>query len=83
MRDVRSPITVDEALLAEARKLRPNHSDEDIVDDALRASISTKRREATDLEYSAYDRQPLSEPDAWGDLESFLNAATRARRDTD
>jgi hypothetical protein len=28
-----------------------------------------------DAEYSAYDAHPLDEPDAWGDLASFREAA--------
>jgi hypothetical protein len=28
-----------------------------------------------DAEYAAYDAHPLEEPDAWGDLRSFLAAA--------
>ena len=31
-----------------------------------------------DAKYSAYDDQPLDEPDEWGDLASFREAAARS-----
>ena len=40
------------------------------------ASLLTRRRAAKDdAAYAAYDNRPLDEPDAWGDLASFLAAA--------
>jgi hypothetical protein len=31
-----------------------------------------------DASYAAYDEHPLDEPDAWGDLASFLAAADKS-----
>ena len=40
------------------------------------AVVLTRRREAKyDAAYAAYETRPLDEPDAWGDLASFLAAA--------
>ena len=42
------------------------------------AALSARRHAAKyDAAYAAYEAHPLDEPDAWGDLASFL-AANRA-----
>jgi hypothetical protein len=43
---------------------------------ALVALVLHRHRAAEiDAAYAAYDAHPLEEPDAWGDLASFLEAA--------
>ncbi|WP_423916377.1 hypothetical protein [Candidatus Poriferisodalis sp.] len=44
-------------------------------------SEPTVSEDEIDRLYEAYDRVPLNEPDAWGDLESFLMANQQHRRD--
>lgn len=67
--------TVDEALLTEARLSNPQHNDAKLFDEALKALLDHSRSFAIDASYSAYDTNPLSEPDEWGDLASFGTAA--------
>lgn len=38
-------------------------------------SDDARRDAAVDRTYAVYDEQPLDEPDAWGDLASFRDAA--------
>jgi hypothetical protein len=49
-----------------------------LIDEALTALLQKHRRTEIDAAYAAYDEQPLSEPDAWGDLESWRDAAGRS-----
>jgi len=42
---------------------------------ALVALVHRHRAAEIDAAYAAYDAHPLEEPDAWGDLVSFLEAA--------
>jgi hypothetical protein len=67
--------TVDAALLDGARRLRSGSSDAALVDEALKAFLARHRAGEIDASYAAYDRHPLDEPDAWGDLASFRWAA--------
>ena len=67
--------TVDEALLAEARRARDGVNDATLFDEALRALIARHRAARHDDAYAAYDEHPLDEPDEWGDLDSFRSAA--------
>lgn len=68
--------TVDEELLERARRLEPASSDAAMVERALRALLDQHRRAELDAAYaSAYSRHPFEEPDAWGDLASFGEAA--------
>jgi hypothetical protein len=67
--------TVDEALLAEARRLQDGVNDATLFDAALRALIGRHRAARHDAAYAAYDEHPLDEPDEWGDLASFRDAA--------
>ena len=47
-----------------------------MVDAALTALIARHRRAEVDASYAAYDEHPVDEPDEWGDLASFRNAAS-------
>ncbi|MGH9011262.1 MAG: type II toxin-antitoxin system VapB family antitoxin [Acidimicrobiia bacterium] len=67
--------TVDEALLAEARRTREGVNDATLFDEALRALIARHQAARYDDAYAAYDEHPLDEPDEWGDLGSFRAAA--------
>jgi len=75
MTRVRVSTTVDEALLSEARAVRRDATDAALVDAALRALLSRHRAGEIDASYKAYDQHPLGEPDEWGDLASFREAA--------
>lgn len=75
MARARVSTTVDEQLLSSARDLRADLTDAALLDEALAALLARHRRVEIDDAYSAYDRVPLSEPDEWGDLESFRSAA--------
>jgi hypothetical protein len=67
--------TVDESLLARARRLRAGVSDAVLLDEALNALVARNRAAEIDAAYDAYDQHPLDEPDEWGDLASFRRAA--------
>ncbi len=61
--------------MAEARSSRRGTSDAMLLDEALRALLARHRAGEIDAAYAAYDEHPLDEPDAWGDLASFSDAA--------
>jgi Arc/MetJ family transcription regulator len=67
--------TVDEELLAQARKACSGRTDAALLDEALRALLACHRTRDVDATYAGYDQHPLAEPDEWGDLESFREAA--------
>lgn len=67
--------TVDGDLLAEARKRRAGLNDADLFDAALSALVRASRAAEIDAAYEVYDQRPLTEPDEWGDLASFRDAA--------
>ena len=67
--------TVDEELLTNARQALSDLNDAALLDQALAALISQHRSKEIDAAYAAYDEHPLDEPDAWGDLASFREAA--------
>jgi hypothetical protein len=75
MTRVRVSTTVDEHLLAAARRALPDQPDAVVVDEALRSLLLRHRAAELDAEYTAYDAHPLDEPDEWGDLASFREAA--------
>ncbi len=75
MSRVRVSTTVDEGLLADARRLSDGQPDAVLIDEALRSFLLRHRAAELDTEYGAYDRHPLNEPDEWGDLASFRAAA--------
>ena len=75
MARVRVSTTVDESLLAEARRLRSESNDAALLDEALAALLARHRAAQIDAAYTAYDAHPIDEPDEWGDLASFREAA--------
>lgn len=77
MARVRVSTTVDEALLAEARR-RTGAPDAVMLDHALRSLVQRHRDAEIDAAYaSAYADHPLDEPDAWGDLASWHEGVQR------
>lgn len=72
---VRVSTTVDEHLLAEARRARAGVADAALIDEALAALLARHRAAEVDAAYSAYDEHPLDEADDWGDLASFREGA--------
>lgn len=75
MARVRVSTTVDEDVLAEARRICVGVRDAALLDEALAALIARRRSAEIDAAYAAYDEHPLDESDEWGDLESFHDAA--------
>jgi hypothetical protein len=75
MARVRVSTTVDEELLASARRLRSELADAALIDEALAALVARHRAVEIDAAYAAYDRLPLETPDEWGDLASWGEAA--------
>ena len=75
MARVRVSTTADEQLLAAARSASPDARDSKLLDEALAAFVAKHRTDEVDRSYEVYDRRPLSEPDEWGDLASFRDAA--------
>jgi len=67
--------TVDGGLLADARSLRAELNDAALLDEALEALLARHRASEFDAAYVAYDEHPIDEPDEWGDLASFREAA--------
>jgi antitoxin MazE5 len=78
MARVRVSTTVDEELLATARRVRSELADSALIDEALSALLARHRTAEIDDSYVAYDKHPLDEPDEWGDLASFRAAAAAA-----
>jgi hypothetical protein len=72
---VRVSTTVDEALLADARRLSGGQPDAALIDAALRSFLQRHRAAELDAQYAAYDIRPLDEADEWGDLASFRAGA--------
>jgi len=71
--------TVDSELISRARSLSPGATDASLVERALNALLTAHRRSEIDAAYAeAYATHPAHEPDEWGDLASFGDAA-RAR----
>jgi hypothetical protein len=78
MRRTRISTTVDNDLLERARTARAGHSDAELIDEALAALLHRHRSAEIDAAYaSAYTRHPIDEPDEWGDLATFREAAAR------
>lgn len=78
MTRIRVSTTVDDGLLTEARRVRPGVNDAALIDEALEALLRQHRAVEHDRAYAAYDDHPLDEPDEWGDLASFGDAAVRS-----
>jgi Arc/MetJ family transcription regulator len=75
MARVRVSTTVEEQLLANARRVFPTGTDAALLDEALRSLLRSHRAAELDAAYAAYDKHPIDEPDEWGDLASFRSAA--------
>lgn len=75
MARVRVSTTVDEHLLAEARALRAASTDAALLDEALESFLAHHRAAEVDAAYAAYEERPLDEPDDWGNLAAFREAA--------
>jgi hypothetical protein len=75
MRRVRVSTTVDQQLLAEARRARSELPDSALIDEALAALVAANRAAEIEGAYAAYDRSPVDQSDEWGDLASFRRAA--------
>lgn len=75
MNRARLSTTVNAELLADARKARSGATDAALIDEALEALLARHRSAEVDAGYAAYDEHPLDEPDEWGDLASFREAA--------
>ncbi len=75
MARVRVSTTVDESLLARARRARADLKDAALLDLALEALLARQRAVEVDASYRAYDEAPLNSRDEWGDLASFREAA--------
>jgi post-segregation antitoxin (ccd killing protein) len=73
---MRVSTTVDQDLLKEARARTPGLNDAALLDAALKALVARYRAAEIDAAYAAYDERPLDEPDEWGDLASFRDAAS-------
>lgn len=78
MTRIRVSTTVDRELLEEARDLNNGGNDASLLDAALSAFVAANRRAEIDATYAIYADRPLDEPDEWGDLASFHDAATKA-----
>ena len=72
---VRVSTTVDESLLSRVREIRAGANDATILDESLEALLRVHRTAEFKSAYATYDAVPLNEPDAWGDLASFRDAA--------
>src|SRR5699024_8665898 len=79
MNRTRLSTTVDTELLQNARGLRAGSNDAALIDEALAALLAAHRDAEVDASYAAYDAHPLDEPDEWGDLASFREAAASSR----
>lgn len=75
MARVRISTTVDGDRLEVARRCAPGLNDAALIDRALEALVARSRRAEIDAAYAAYDHHPIDEPDEWGDLASFRDAA--------
>jgi len=75
MSQARVSTTVDQGLLEAARRVRATLTDSELLEEALHALIARHRAAELEAGYSAYFAHPLDEPDAWGDLASFHQAA--------
>lgn len=77
MARIRLSTTVDSELLEDARRTGAGSNDAELIDAALAALLRQFRRAELDRSYAAaYDARPIDEPDDWGDLASFRDAAS-------
>jgi hypothetical protein len=75
MARIRLSTTVNAELLKDARRVRRGVTDAALIDAALEAFLAGHRAAEADASYAVYDDHPLDEPDEWGDLASFRQAA--------
>ena len=75
MARTRLSTTVDAQLLDGARRVRSGITDAVLIDEALTALLARHRAAELDASYAVYDEHPIDEPDEWGDLASFRQAA--------
>ena len=75
MARIRVSTTVDGELLASARQRCADLNDAALLDEALAALVARHRAVEIDKSYESYDEHPIDEPDEWGDLASFREAA--------
>jgi hypothetical protein len=76
MARARISTTVDHDLLEQARTAT-GRPDAELIDEALTALLHRYRRAEIDAAYAAaYEAHPIDEPDKWGDLASFRDAAS-------
>ena len=54
-------------------------TDAALIDEALQALLARHRAAEVDASYAAYDEHPTDEPDEWGDLASWRQAAGASR----
>ena len=76
MARTRVSTTVNEDLLASARRVRSGATDAALIDEALEALLARHRAAEIDASYAGYEEHPLDEPDEWGNLAEFRQAAT-------
>lgn len=77
MSKTRVSTTVDSQLLEQARSAFQGDTDSSLVEAALAAYLAAHRRSVIDAQYAAsYAEHPIDEPDEWGDLASFADAAS-------
>jgi hypothetical protein len=80
MARVRISTTVDEEMLAEARRIYDGSTDAVVIDAALSSLLADRRRAEIDAAYEkGYREHPLDEPDEWGDLASWGEAVRKAQ----
>lgn len=78
MPKVRVSTTVDADLLARARATHSGPTDASLLEAALEALLRQHRAAEVDRAYlEAYRATPVEIDDEWGDLASFLDAASR------
>ena len=76
MARTRISTTVDSELLEDARGTGAGSNDAELIDAALAELLRSYRRAELDAAYAAaYAARPITEPDEWGDLSSFRDAA--------
>ena len=82
MAKLRLSTTVDEDLLTRARALCPDCTDASMIEGALEALLkdASAGPRSTKLRRRAYAEHPFDEPDEWGDLASWGEAARRTAR---
>lgn len=78
MARVRVSTTVDDSLLARARAVHGDGTDASLVEAALEAMLREHRSAEIDEAYArGYAEAQADEPDVWGELDGFLDAARR------